>query len=579
MLRKYVFEFNELNEVVAVLTTLTNGFVAIRGDPETLRSEHGTLVSGIYSYTPVFYREIVNLPRVIPMYMMLNCEPMTADGITDMSGILDAYNGIVQQRLEWRGVNGSISYRSTRLVHRNIKPLIALRAEIMPRTSGKLCINSVIELDMKNKLVPSSLAVELFNVIKTSNGNGVKVFIETADRKYSLVIGAVTKAGFEHKRYFHRDSRHVGEVLYSDESRDKYIVEKYIAVHQDESIVDRALDEALNLGWEGVLAQHKSSWNKLWDDMQLEIEGDDEFERSVIFNTYNLLQLYNNDAEHFMLPARGLHGNGYRGHVFWDADIYALPFYLHFMPEAARKMLMYRYRGLEAARENAKLNGYRGAQYPWESADDWHEATPKEVSLDLLGKSKVRIETGELEHHITADVAYSVDLYYRMTGDEEFMIRYGLEILFETARFWASRVEFDSRKGLYVIRNVIGPDEYHIHVDNNFYTNIMARHNLLLGVQYFEECMKRNSWKGVAIRLGLTEKEVNFWREIAANMYVPCGENGFCEEFDGYQELEDVSLPSNWRCIPDGIRTRLNSTKLIKQADVVAALFFAQKPL
>uniref|UniRef100_A0A7C3SL53 Glycoside hydrolase family 65 protein n=1 Tax=Thermofilum pendens TaxID=2269 RepID=A0A7C3SL53_THEPE len=313
-----------------------------------------------------------------------------------------------------------------------------------------------------------------------------------------------------------------------------------------------------------------------WRELGLSIEGDEDFANALILNTFHLLQVYNDECEVFILPARGLHGYGYRGHVFWDADIYALPFYLLFKPEAARKMLEYRCRNLDAAIENARRNGYEGAQYPWESADDGLEATPREVPLDLAGKRRVRILTGELEHHITADVAYAVDLYFRFTQDRDFFERCGLRILVLTARFWVSRAQWDPARGKYVIRNVIGPDEYHVGVDNNFYTNVMAKHNLELAAHYAREALADSKLRERLLELRVTQEEISKWVEVSSKLEIPCESDGLCEQFEGYFKLKDFTIEPGVlgeKNLPQEVLASVHEYQVIKQADVVAAMF------
>ena len=208
------------------------------------------------------------------------------------------------------------------------------------------------------------------------------------------------------------------------------------------------------------------------------------------------------EDESVSVGARGLTGDAYFGHVFWDTEIYLLPFYTATWPDAARALLMYRYHTLSGARAKAAQSGYKGALYAWESADTGMETTPESV-LDPDGRS-VEILSGKMEHHISADVAYAVWQYWRATGDDDFFVRAGAEIVLETARFWASRAvpESDGRRH---IRHVVGPDEYHEDVDDNAFTNMMARWNLARGLETLDTLRAR--WPGHAAaleeRLGL----------------------------------------------------------------------------
>jgi len=190
---------------------------------------------------------------------------------------------------------------------------------------------------------------------------------------------------------------------------------------------------------------------------------------------YHLNGAANPSDEHVSIGARALTGDDYRGHVFWDTEIYLLPFYTMTWPEAARSLLMYRFRTLDGARGKAAAMGWRGALYAWESADTGDETTPEHV----IGPDRqvIAVLCGKQEQHISADVAYAVWQYWLASGDEGFLLDAGAEILLETGRFWASRAQLES-DGRGHIRGVIGPDEYHEHIDDNAFTNVMARGNI-----------------------------------------------------------------------------------------------------
>lgn len=587
-MRKYIFDFSDYkygnNDVVVTLTTLSNGHISVRGDLEFMKSNFGTFVSGIYSYTPIFYRELVNLPRITSLSLTFDGEPLVPSSIMgNVKRILNVREGTLKHKFVWKTANGIISYESIRLVHKKLKPLFAMRIYLRSRNaSGKMCIASSIDLNTFNRSVPENVFIKLFRTVNVKR-EGLKsiVSIKTDDDTYTVHFGLLNKVDDRWKRYSYVYEDSIGDVLCVDVSPgDEFVIEKYVAIDESIKRVYKVLDEMASLQFKEIFITHRNEWGREWDRLGIEVKGDEEFEKSLIFNTFHLLQLYNDEAEYFMLPARGLHGYGYRGHIFWDSDIYTLPFYLFIKPEAAKKILMFRCKALNAAKVNAKKHGFKGAQYPWESTDDGLEATPKEVPLDLLGKSKVVIETGDLEHHITADIAYAVDLYYRVTKDEEFMSRCGLRIIFETARFWASRVEFDELKKAYVINNVIGPDEYHVHVNNSFYTNIMARYNLELGIKYYEESLRRKEWAKVIEECKVNAEEVKMWNEIVSKLFLPCKDNGFCEEFEGYDNLEDSIVPDDCigeKCLSNPEKYKIGKNKLIKQSDVVLAMFLLKE--
>ena len=193
------------------------------------------------------------------------------------------------------------------------------------------------------------------------------------------------------------------------------------------------------------------------------------------FAAYHLNSAANPADERVSIGARGLTGEDYHGHVFWDTEIYLLPFYTLTWPEAARALLMYRYRTIDGARAKAAGMGWRGAMYAWESADTGAETTPEHV--EGPDGRIMPILCGRLEQHITADVAYAVWQYWQATRDEQFLLDAGAEILLETGRFWSSRAQPEA-DGYCHIRHVIGPDEYHEDIDDNAFTNVMARSNI-----------------------------------------------------------------------------------------------------
>ena len=242
----------------------------------------------------------------------------------------------------------------------------------------------------------------------------------------------------------------------------------------DERPAVEGLEEAEREGFERLLVEHRAAWAARWEEADVVIEGDPALQRDVRFALYHLMGSVADSGE-AAVGARGLSGPAYRGHVFWDADVYVLPFLAATHPQAARAMLEYRLRRLEPARARARAQGRRGARFPWESARDGMEVAPTR-SRDRTGKV-IPILTGELEEHIVADVAWAAACYVDWSGDDAFRTGGGAQLVVETARYWASRVRFDAA-GRAHIDGVIGPDEYHERVDDNAFTNVMARWNL-----------------------------------------------------------------------------------------------------
>ena len=321
-----------------------------------------------------------------------------------------------------------------------------------------------------------------------------------------------------------------------------------------------ALAHLAGIQWndfEALLEAHADRWRAFWQAADIRVPGSPATEQALRFLAYHL-RIAAADDPKVSIPARALTGRAYEGHVFWDTEIFMLPFFLHVAPEQARNLLLFRYHTLDGARRRAHELGYRGACYAWESTVTGDDVTPAEIVLRSSGK-EIPIFTGAQQIHVTADVAYAVWRYWEATRDEEFLAGAGAAILFETARFWASRIVREGGRGH--IRGVVGPDEYHHGTSDNAYTNWMARFNLQQAA-----C--------VAARLQVHGSEADEWRSIADTLYCPAPDaRGVIEQFEGFFELGDYPLPNEERFKAPLSRLfdweQINRLKVIKQADVL----------
>jgi kojibiose phosphorylase len=331
---------------------------------------------------------------------------------------------------------------------------------------------------------------------------------------------------------------------------------------------ERAMDD-IDL----TIARHRDAWLARWQASDIRIEGDNDAQRALRFAIYHLSSAANPEDERVSIGARGLSGLAYMGHVFWDTDIFMVPFFALTYPDAARALVMYRHHTLAGARAKAARLGYRGALYAWESADNGDEVTPPFVITP--GGEVIRILTGEQEHHISADVAFAVWNYWQATRDETFLLAAGAEILIETARFWANRAtREDDRR--YHIRGVIGPDEYHETVDDNAYTNGLAQWSLEVAEEATRLLAERwpVQWRELSRRIGLEPDEAAGWLRVAHDLYTGLDERtGLFEQFQGYFGLEDIDLAAfQSRTVPMDVllgSERIRRSQIIKQPDVV----------
>jgi trehalose/maltose hydrolase-like predicted phosphorylase len=317
------------------------------------------------------------------------------------------------------------------------------------------------------------------------------------------------------------------------------------------------LRRAREVGFDGLLCEHRRRWASRWADSDVTIDGDLELQRAVRFALFHLMANVGEEGE-AAVGARGLSGGAYRGHVFWDSDVYVLPFLAATHPPAARAMLEYRIRRLPAAIRIAHAQRRAGARFPWESAWSGRDVTPDRARAPH-GET-VPILTGELEEHIVADVAWAAACYIDWTGDQSFARGPGCELLVQTARWWASRIEPDGQ-GRGHIRGVIGPDEYHGPVDDNAFTNVMARWNLRRAADASAEAVgedERRRWRGLA--------------DTVVDGYDP--ETRVYEQFAGFHALEPLLIAdvAPQRPVAADVllgHERTRSAQVIKQADVL----------
>jgi trehalose/maltose hydrolase-like predicted phosphorylase len=309
-----------------------------------------------------------------------------------------------------------------------------------------------------------------------------------------------------------------------------------------------------------LLAEQRAAWAARWAGAEIIIPGDPELQLGVRFALFHLQSSVHGRGE-AAVGARGLAGPGYAGHVFWDADVFVLPALTALRPAAARAMLEYRIRRLARAREFARASGRAGCRFPWESARDGADVTPRS---SLIGGRKVPIETGQAEEHIVADVAWAAWHYAAWTGDEAFLAGAGSALLVETARYWTSRAR-PGADGRSHIDAVIGPDEYHAPVDDNAFTNLLARWNLRRAADLADRVP------------GLAEAgETRAWRLAAdslADGYDAA--TGIYEQFAGYSQLQRT-LPASLGRVPIAADVLLGPgqiarTQIVKQADVLMA--------
>ena len=303
-----------------------------------------------------------------------------------------------------------------------------------------------------------------------------------------------------------------------------------------------AISRAARRTYDEHYQAHCARWDETWTRNDVVIEGDDRAQIALRFAIYHLLIAAPRQDDDVSIGAKTLSGLGYKGHVFWDTELFVLPLMTLTQPSIARNLLTYRYRRLAGARQKAREYGYAGALFPWESTDTGLETTPKWSDPDADG-ARIRIWTGETEQHINSDIAYAILQYWRWSGDDAFMRDMGAEIVLDTAVFWGERAEW--KHGRYEISRQIGPDEYHENIDNSVFTNRLVQWHLrqaldLLG--WLEEKAPETAQR-LAAALDLSATRLESWRDIIDRMHIPFDdEKQIHVQFDGFFDLEYIPV-------------------------------------
>lgn len=340
--------------------------------------------------------------------------------------------------------------------------------------------------------------------------------------------------------------------------------------------------EATGLGYEALREAHCTVWADRWERADMRIAGDPESLHALRYSLYQLLSAAPFHSEYLSIPARALSGQVYKGAVFWDTEIFMLPFFLAVFPEVARNLVRYRIHTLPGARAKAREYGFEGAFYPWEGQEGGHEACTLFNVTDVFTGRPMRTYFRDKQIHISGDVAWAVRAYVDATGDTGLLADGGWEVLLECARFFFSYAFRRTTSDEYVLNDVTGPDEYHERVANNAYTNRLARHAVESCLQAAGQLRSTDTegFSALAAHLGFTAEEEGRLAAFAAGLRMPAPDpgTGVIEQFDGYFDLEDCSLaelkarvldPTEYLGGGCGLAT---TTRIIKQADVVLML-------
>ena len=563
---------------IETLLTIANGESGTRGSLEegSAVSTPATFVAGVFgdgTGEPSF-RQPVPSPDWTGLRLIVGGAPLhMANGtILEHRRVLDMRHGVVHRFWRQRDGNGrTIAVRTARFASLADRQIVAMRAEATSEDySGRLIWQGAVGVSyaggpIRETEIQSLDSSRLIARTAGRNGGGHVLALTTRPVRGSPVV-----------RYVEQGRDVIGGRL---EPGDPATVDRLAAIVAARTRVPssntagRVLARAERLGLDELLRRHRAAWDERWRDADLVVSGDAADQEALRFSVFHMISSAHPTKDTASVGARGLSGMSYYLHVFWDTEIFVLPFFIYTHPQTARTLLAYRYRNLAGAREKARQMGHRGALYPWESADRGVETTPAYGRGP--GGEMVPILSGIMEHHISADVAWAVWEYWKATADDVFMAAMGVEMMLETARFWASRA-VPGEVGRYHIRLVVGPDEYHEAVDDNAYTNVLARWNIERAVEALHWLQRVDSGYAEELwdRLGLSDEELDTWRGVTEGMvdgFDP--ETLLYEQFAGFHEMDDVPLES-LRPRPMAADVMLGRevtlrSKVVKQADVV----------
>jgi len=571
--------------------TIGNGYLGTRGSFEEgyTRALPATLVHGVYNDVPVVYTELANCPDWLPLTVIVNGDRFRLDQgeILSYERQLDLRWGILSRRVRWRSPSGkTVDLNFERFASLADEHVLCLRCQLTPVDfDGSIKIQASINGYPENQ---GFNHWELLDQGEIAQGTWLQVRTRNSRIELGMASG-LSLSGVEAALEFAGIPGYPTlETTFSAVAGQTVTLEKMVTVFTSRDVqapAQAARDKLDQLpSYSVLLDAHKQAWEAVWQKSDIEIEGDTTAQLAVRYNLFQLLISAPRHDDRVSIPAKTIAGFGYRGHVFWDTEIFILPFFIYTQPEIARNLLTYRYHTLPGAQRKASHYGYKGAMFAWESADTGDEVTPRwALPHDPYGED-VRIWCRDREIHISADIAYAVWYYWLASCDNEWLRDYGAEIILATAIFWMSRVEWDNKEERYEIRNVIGADEYHEYVSNNAFTNRIVQWHLEKALLVYEWLQQTYPDQAAALaqKLQITSKQRSRWQDIVNNLWIPYDQStGLIEQFEGFFNLEDINL-ADYEPRQRSMQAILgieggNKRQVLKQPDVLMLLYLMRQ--
>ncbi len=585
MLKEDTFSLDNIKKSESIMS-LGNGYMGLRSANEDSFSDKSrfNLVSGTYDFLDGdTSNELPNNYDVTNCDIYIDGELVSPINVKDYCKTLNLKTGLLRRTYTFLTKNDKhIELEYLRVVSLKDLHLIASKINIVSSSDINVLIESGIVGDIYHS--------DHFKVLEKGCINDVLFFInETKQSRILFSTMSISKVEIDDKtsnnftKKTKNENNKIIDCFKIELNKNQKLSltkisnvftnrDKELSNINKDSLKEKAfnhMNTVKHLSFEEIYNESKDEWNnRIWKVKDIIIDSDDDFDQLAIhFAIYHLTIMTPSFDNRMNIGAKGLTGPGYRGHIFWDTEIFILPYFIYTSPNEARSLLEYRYNSLDAAKKNAKLNGYDGAMFPWESA--WitdTENTPKNY------------RNGREENHITADVAYAVNMYYLITKDEDFIEKYGYELIFECAKFWLSRLTYNKEKDRYEIHTVIGPDEYKWDINNNAYTNYLAHYNIELAIKYALLIKKENV---ELYNKYCLDEYLNDFIDRVQKIYLPIeNSDGIIPEDDTYLSLldiveNDVSLSKRKDNVLSIIDKLGGFTKVMvsKQADIVLLLY------
>lgn len=566
-----------------------NGYMGFRGTMEEYTANElvACNISGLYDKQGDKWREPVNAPNGFFTSLAVGGKDVGLPQEKPIEHIqmLDMRAGIHRRKTVWDTEYGKVKVGAERFVSLHEAHLMCLKYTVSVEESCELIVKTGIDGDVWDINGP-----HLEKYVPEEEAGVLMISARTQELKVPVVVAEVCSKSFHAEEAIEKSGKGIFRLIkFNAERGVEYTIYKFVSVYTGNDGASHICGDcaaaalrAAAAGYGSVYGDHEARWKERWEASDVIIEGAAEDQLALRYSIYQLQIIAPLHSQGQSIPARGLSGQTYKGAIFWDTEMFMLPFFLHTDPETARKLISYRIRTLDGAREKAACYGYRGAFYAWESQEKGQDACSDFNVTDVFTGRPVRTYFRDKQVHISAAVAYAIWEVYRFTGDMSILLDGGAEVILECARFFYSYAYYKEDKGRYEILDVIGPDEYHERVNNNAYTGKLVRHTLEVALQTLELLKSKYPREHEAL-----VAKLDYGKEIAAiarfkeKLYVPEPDENtlIIEQFDGYNRLEDCSLaevrsrlldPREYWGGGHGVAT---NTKIIKQADVVFMLY------